>query len=105
MQDSDFEIGNSMISQEEALTIGLRKYRELFPPNTIPPELEDAAILSQIPGKTMNSVLVTFSLHGNPVPFVLFKAAVSRVSGEVTVETVADWHELKGQRLDESTSL
>lgn len=94
-----------MISQDEGLTIGLRKYKDVFPAGTLPTYLEEAAILTQIPGETTTAVLVTFSLHGQREPFVLFSATVSRVSGDVTVETIGDWHDLQGKKLDNSTSL
>jgi hypothetical protein len=94
-----------MINQDEALTIGLRKYRETFPPGLLPSELEDAAVLTQIPGRTTTEVLVTFSLREQREPFVLFRATVSRLSGQVKVEKTADWHELQGKELDQSKSL
>lgn len=94
-----------MITQDEALTIGLRKYRESFPPGSIPSSLEEAATLTHVPGKTDTTVLITFSLRRERDPFVLFKALVSRLSGEVRVETSADWHDLLGLELDDSKSL
>jgi hypothetical protein len=105
MQDLGFGKGEAMITQDEALTIGLRKYRDVFPPGTLPSDLEDAAVLTQIPGKTTTVVLVTFSLRGQRDPFVLFRATVSRLSGDVRVETAADWHALQGSELDQGKSL
>jgi hypothetical protein len=93
------------MTQDDALTIGLGKYREYFPPGKIPRFLEDAAVLTQIPGKEETTVLITFDLRGEKKPFVLFRAAVSRDSGEVRVEQLSDWHELLGRDLDNSTSM
>jgi len=86
MQDLEFVKGKAMLSEDEALTAGLRKYRDVFPPGTLPPNLEDEAVLTQTPGKETTLVHVTLSLRGQREPFVLFRATVSRLSGEVTVE-------------------
>ncbi len=94
-----------MISQDEGLTVGLRKYRELFPLGTLPTALEDAAILTHYPGMAESVVLVTFGLRGQTLPYVLFKASVSRETGKVTVETLGDWHEVQVAQLDDAKSL
>ena len=70
MQDLELDKGRVMLSLDEALTIGLRKYRDVFPPGTLPSGLEEAAVLTQISGKTATVVLVTFSLREYREPFV-----------------------------------
>jgi len=94
-----------MLSLDEALTVGLRKYREVYPQGSIPPQLEDAAVLSQIPGDRTAVVLVSFSIRGAHDPFVLFQAVVDREAGDARVVTACDWRQLDGRELDESKSL
>jgi hypothetical protein len=91
-----------MISQDEALTLGLRKYRDVFPAGVIPAELEDAAILNGRPGQHVTTILVSFSLRARREPFILFEADICRRTGEVKVKTIADWHELPDEDLDDS---
>lgn len=105
MQGWAFDKRVSMITTDAALTIGLRKYRELFPQGTIPSHLEEAAILTHIPDREVTTLLVTFSVQGQREPFVLFKAVISCSTGEVIIDTIGDWHELENKKLDNATSL
>lgn len=91
-----------MLTTDEAITLGLEKYRELYPAGVIPKSLEDAGVLSAIPGRQMTTVLVAYWLHQQRDPFILFKATVDRESGKVAVETAADWRDLNGKELDDS---
>jgi hypothetical protein len=91
-----------MISQDEALTLGLRKYRDVFPGGVMPAELEDAAVLSQLVSREVSTIVVSFSLRARREPFILFKADICRRSGEVTVKTITDWHDLADEDLDKS---
>ncbi len=94
-----------MLSLDEALTMALRKYREACPQGAIPARLEDAAVLTQIPGDRTATVVVSFNIRGVHDPFVLFQAVVDREAGEVSVVTARDWRELAGTELDDSKSL
>jgi hypothetical protein len=94
-----------MLTSDEAITAGVRKYRELYPKGTIPPDLEDKAVLGATPGQATTSVYMTFSIRGRRAPFYLFEALVDRTTGETVVETAADWHELTSMELDNSESL
>lgn len=94
-----------MLSLDEVLTVGLRKYREAYPQGTMPTRLEDAAVLSQIPGDRTVTVVVSFNIRGVHDPFVLFQAVVEREAGVASVVTARDWRELEGRELDESMGL
>jgi len=94
-----------MLSLDEALTIGLGKYREAYPQGAMPTGLEDVAVLSQIPGDRTATVVVSFNIRGAHDPFVLFQAVVDREAGVASVVTARDWRELEGRELDESKSL
>jgi hypothetical protein len=91
-----------MLTSDEAISVGLRKYRELYPEGTIPADLEDKAGLGASPGARMVSVYVTFGIRGQREPFWLFKATVDRTTGETTVDIAADWHELTCMEFDNS---
>jgi hypothetical protein len=94
-----------MLTTDEAITLGIRKYRELYPDGVIPKTLEDAGVLNAIPGREKTIVLVAYSLRNQREPFILFKAIVDLQSGKVAVEAAADWHELSGKELDDSQTV
>jgi hypothetical protein len=94
-----------MLDDEEAITIGLRKYRELYPEGTIPAQLEDIACLGATPGRDVVAVHVTFSIKSQADPFYLFRANVDKATGHIVVESAADWQELSRLELDNSRSL
>ncbi|HUT08937.1 MAG TPA: hypothetical protein VMY42_00430 [Thermoguttaceae bacterium] len=94
-----------MLTNDEAITVGVRKYRELYPEGTLPLALEEAGVLGATPGKLATTIHVTFSIEGETEPFYLFRASVNRASGEVTIEDAADWRYLQGKQLDSSQSL
>ena len=91
-----------MLTSDEAITLGVKTYRELYPEGMIPKALEDAGGLCAIPDREKTTVLVAYSLRNQREPFILFKVVVDRQSGQVAVETAADWHELSGKELDDS---
>jgi hypothetical protein len=91
-----------MFSNDEGITIGLRRYRELFREGMIPFDLEDRAVLSATPGDLATIIHVTYSIRGQRDPFYLFKASVDRATGDVTVLIAADWKELLNLELAES---
>lgn len=74
-----------MISLDEAITIGLKRYRECYPPETIPKDLESKADLTGTPGEQQHIVNVSYSVVKDADPFVLFQANVERATGKVTV--------------------
>lgn len=94
-----------MLTNDEAITVGIRKYRELYPKGMIPPDLEDKAVLGATPGPKTTSVYMTYSIRGQRMPFFLFNAVVDRMTGETLVETAADWHELTSMDLDNSENV
>ncbi|MDZ4780811.1 MAG: hypothetical protein SGJ19_11200 [Planctomycetia bacterium] len=94
-----------MLTDDEAITVGLRKYRELFPQGVIPPDLEERGVLSAIPEDHATFVQLTFGIRGQRDPFYLFKAAVDRASGDVTVLIASDWKKLLDMEFDESDFL
>jgi hypothetical protein len=91
-----------MLSHDEAITLGVRKYRELYPKGAIPHGLEEKGVLGATADGTTTSVHLAFWLRGQRDPLVLFKASVSRSNGEVTVQTNADWHQLEGKEFEEA---
>ena len=91
-----------MLTSDEAIAVGVRKYRELYPKGMIPKELEDSGCLNAIPGREKTTVLLAYFFRNQREPFILFKASVDRQNGEVFVETAADWRELIGKQLDDS---
>ena len=91
-----------MLTTDEAITLGLRKYRELYPKGTMPKALEDSGVLNAIPNRESTTVLVAYFLSNQREPFVLFEATVDRRSGTVAVETAADWRVLSDKELDAS---
>jgi hypothetical protein len=94
-----------MLTSDEAITVGVRKYRELYPEGAIPQDLEDLGGLGVSPGQKVVSVYVTYSIRGKTAPFYLFKALIDRETGEVTVAIAADWRELTRMELDDAQSL
>ena len=91
-----------MMTQDEAIAIGCRKYRELYPKGMIPAELEEQGVLGAIPGQPDMTVHVTFWFKGERDPFFLFRAIINRESGDVTVLDAADWRILKDKEFNDS---
>jgi len=89
-----------MLTTDEAIAIGVRKYRDLYPEGTIPAKFEDEAVLGATVGTTTTAVHVTFGIKGRRDPFYLFKAVVDRQTREVTVEIAADWRRPNLNELD-----
>lgn len=94
-----------MLTSDEAIAIGCRKYRELYPKGTIPPDLEEHAVLGSTPQDLSVTVYVTFWFEGEAEPFYLFRASVNRESGDVSVTNAEDWHVLENRKFDNSQSL
>jgi len=91
-----------VLTSDEAITVGVRTYRELYPEGMIPKALEDSGVLNAIPGREETTVLVAYFLRHEREPFILFKAVVDHHGGQVAVETAADWSSLIGKELDEA---
>ncbi|MCA9088360.1 MAG: hypothetical protein KDA90_06955 [Planctomycetaceae bacterium] len=94
-----------MLTWDEAITIGCKKYRELYPKGTIPPELEEQGGLGSNSEGSLVIVHVTYWFEGESEPFYLFRASVNRESGDVCVTNAEDWHVLEGRTFDNSQSL
>ena len=94
-----------MISEDEAITQALRKYREIYPRGELPERIEDAAVLTHFPDASRTVTVVSFSIRNRSDPFVLFRVAVDRESGVLTVDTAVDWHELTSLELANSSHL
>lgn len=91
-----------MLTWDEAIALGCRKYRELYPVGTIPSELEEQGVLGSNAEGLLVSVHVTYWLDGASEPFYLFRASVHRESGDVSVINAEDWHALSNKALDNS---
>jgi hypothetical protein len=90
-----------MLTNDVAITVGVRKYRELYPEGAMPADLEEKGVLGATPGQYATSVHVTFSIRGKREPFCLFSAIIDRATGDTTVETAANWQELTQLELDD----
>ena len=84
-----------MLYTEEAISIGCKKYRELYPENLMPFYLEEQGVLGVTNKGTHVEVHVTFWEEGQKEPFFLFLASVELSSGSVTVNVAEDWLKLK----------
>ncbi len=73
------------LSLDDAITIGLREFREIYPDGAIPIEIEDQINLTAQPGDEWHRVLVTFSINETPEPFIFFECRVSAESGNAKV--------------------
>lgn len=94
-----------MMTSDEAMAVGCRKYRELYPEGLIPSDLEEHGVLGSTPGDSCVTVHVTFWFEGESEPFYLFRASVDRESGDISVMDAADWHILEKKRFTTSQSL
>lgn len=94
-----------MLTIDDSITIGLRKYREIYPQGEIPESLEEESVLSAVPGDKKVTVIISFSIRNQQSPYVLFKAEVDRNSSETTVITTSDWRFLLTQELDHQQSV
>ncbi len=94
-----------MLTSDEAIAIGCKKYRELYPQGTIPADLEEHAVLGATPNGLSVTVHVTCWLEGESEPVYLFRASVDRESGDVSVVDAEDWHVLENKKFDNSQSL
>lgn len=94
-----------MLTSNEAIAIGCRKFRELYPKGVIPTDIEKHGVLGASPNDTSVTVHATFWFEGNSEPFYLFRASVDRKSGNVSVMDAADWHFLENKQFDHSQSL
>lgn len=74
------------LSLDEAITAGLREYRERYPRGTVSEELEQRANLTGIPGNLVHTVTISYSVVGSDKPFVLFQALIDRSTGQVSVK-------------------
>jgi hypothetical protein len=74
-----------VINMDEAKRLGLWKYRELYPVGKIPDGVEKHANLSVLPSAEFYSFIITYSLRNRVDPYVLFRAAINKYSGEVRV--------------------
>lgn len=70
---------------DEALTLGLRKYRELYPVGAVPAAVEEQASLNVWPGNNEDVVVMAYWLKDQVQPFVFFQAEVARDTGKVEV--------------------
>jgi len=93
------------ISADEAIAIGCKKYREIFPKGLIPSDLEEQGVLGATPSDTYVTVHVTYWVEGEKDPFYLFRASIDRSCGAVSVEVAEDWHALEKLSLSKSQSL
>ncbi|HBN75389.1 MAG TPA: hypothetical protein DD473_06145 [Planctomycetaceae bacterium] len=93
------------MSFDDAITVGVKKYRELYPEGMIPKNLEDEGVLGAVPGNENVEVHVTYWFEGASEPFYLFRASVNRESGDVSVTNAEDWHVLEDRTFDNSQSL
>lgn len=93
------------LSTEEAIAIGCRKYRDIYPNGLIPIALEEQGVLGATPDDSHVNVHVTFWIEGKKDPFYLFCASVDRSCGAVSVEIAEDWRVLKSFTLSQSQSL
>ncbi|QDT78572.1 hypothetical protein Mal35_20210 [Gimesia maris] len=94
-----------MLTSEEAIVIGCKKYRELYPKGMIPAAIEEHAVLGATPNGSSVTIHVTYWFEGESEPFYLFRASVNRESGDVTVTNTEDWHLLENRTFDNSQSL
>ncbi|MFO1020003.1 MAG: hypothetical protein U0903_04820 [Planctomycetales bacterium] len=94
-----------MLSSDEAIAMGCKKYRELYPVGTIPRDLEEQGVLGATPEGLRVFVYITYWFAGERQPFYLFKVSVDRLSGETRIEHAEDWRELVGREFDNSRSL
>ena len=58
---------------DDAITIALMKYRQIYPEGVIPPEVEDETVLSAQPGIDVHKISITFSINESPHPVVFFR--------------------------------
>ena len=94
-----------MLTSDEAIAIGCKTYRELYPKGTIPADIEENAVLGATPDGSSVTVHVTYWFEGESEPFNLFRASVNRESGDVSVTSAEDWHVLENRTFDKSQSL
>jgi hypothetical protein len=94
-----------MLTADEAITIGYKKYRELYPKGEIPAHVEENGVLGATPNDSFVMVHVTFWFEGENEPFYLFQASVDRATGNVSVLDSKDWHVLEDKTFDSSQSL
>ena len=94
-----------MLTSDEAIAVGCRKFRELYPSGMIPASIEEYAVLGVTPGDDSIIVHVTCWFAGASDPFYLFRSSVNRQSGQVIVTEAADWRELLGRQFDDSQCL
>ena len=74
-----------MLSEDDALKVGLARYRELYPSGVVPKEIESHATFTVKPGKVTHVVLVCYWIKGEDHPLVFFEAEVNRSSEAVNV--------------------
>lgn len=94
-----------MLTSDEAIAIGCKKYRELYPKGRIPAAIEEHAVLGATPNGSSVIVHITYWFERESEPFYLFRASVDRESGDVSVTNAEDWHVLEGRTFDNSQSL
>jgi hypothetical protein len=102
---ADYTGNQIMISKDEALARGANKYRELYPEEMIPRDLEEQAVLTTTHEDEITTLLVTYSIEGQKDPYVLFKVDVNRLKGNVVVLVSRDWHELETLELVNPASM
>lgn len=89
------------INLDEAITAGLKKYREEYPHGAVSEELEAQANLTGTPGDVAHTVTISYSVAGSDEPFILFQASVDATTGQVTVEVAQAAESLSSLELDE----
>lgn len=91
-----------MLTNDSAFALGCKKYRELYPEGLIPPEIEEEANLVLTPGDDATTIHVYFFFKGQTDPFSLFRAVISRETGDVKVIDAANWEILLGEDFDDT---
>jgi hypothetical protein len=90
---------SQVTSLDDAVTIGLRVFRDRYPEGEIPVSIEAEMNLSAQPGYEQHRVLVSLSIQGEKEQWVFFECAVSRESGDAHIITCRSVCELRGLAL------
>lgn len=91
-----------MLTNDYAMALGCKKYRELYPKGLIPPEIEEEGNLGMTPGDVETTIYVNFFFKGRRDPFCLFRAVISRKTGDVKVIVAANWVILLDKEFDDT---
>lgn len=79
-----------MLILDDAVTAALRKYREVYADEALPPGLEERACLTATPGVESHSVVISYGVRGQRQPFIFFHADVNKLTGQVQVRVAQD---------------